>query len=468
MPIIDGFLMPHPPVIIPEVGRGRERDCQSTLDALDTIGRRIKELKPETIIVITPHGPVFSDGLAISSLDVLSGSLASFGSPEVSFTRENNTELVNSIVRKAGEEGIVVAKVDTEFAEEYGISTEVDHGALVPLYFVDQYYTAYKIVHITYGLLSRSQLYRFGMTLKEAVNQADENAVIIASGDLSHCLKDSGPYSFDPAGPEFDNEIINYIENGDFLGLLKMDSALVDNAKECGYRSLNILAGTLDGHTIIGKSLSYEGPFGVGYAVAEFTPNLEDSSEGLYTQIAAHRKHILHAIRSNEDPYVKLARETIEKYILEGQIQEVGDDLPEEMLKEIAGVFVSIKSEGGLRGCIGTIAPTTVSIAKEIVSNAIKASTEDPRFNPIEAHELDDLTISVDILRPAEKVESVDELDTEKYGVIVTSGYKRGLLLPNLDGVDTVKDQLDIVLRKAGIESTEAYEIQRFEVIRHK
>jgi len=176
----------------------------------------------------------------------------------------------------------------------------------------------------------------------------------------------------------------------------------------------------------------------------------------------------LYEIRSNEDPYVKLARKTIEKYVLEGEIQEIDEGLPEEMLKEISGVFVSIKSNGGLRGCIGTIAPTTTSIAKEIVANAIKASTEDPRFNPIEDYELDNLIISVDVLRPAEKVHSVDELDTEKYGVIVTSGYKRGLLLPNLDGVDTVKDQLDIVLRKAGIESTEPYEIERFEVIRHK
>jgi MEMO1 family protein len=135
---------------------------------------------------------------------------------------------------------------------------------------------------------------------------------------------------------------------------------------------------------------------------------------------------------------------------------------------EKAGVFVSLKKHGELRGCIGTILPTTNSIAQEIMQNAVSAGTGDPRFHPVEEHELEELQYSVDVLMSPESIEGAHQLDVKKYGVIVRSGYKSGLLLPNLEGVDTVEEQLDIVLQKAGISKGESYKMERFEVIRHK
>ena len=132
-----------------------------------------------------------------------------------------------------------------------------------------------------------------------------------------------------------------------------------------------------------------------------------------------------------------------------------------------AGVFVSIKEEGRLRGCIGTIQAVQESVAQEIIDNAVSASTRDPRFQPIEEDELDKLTISVDVLGDMEKISSPEELDVKRYGVVVTKGYKRGLLLPNLDGVDTVEEQLAIAKRKAGIKEQEEVSLERFEVVRH-
>ncbi|MBQ2641562.1 MAG: AMMECR1 domain-containing protein, partial [Lachnospiraceae bacterium] len=121
------------------------------------------------------------------------------------------------------------------------------------------------------------------------------------------------------------------------------------------------------------------------------------------------------------------------------------------------------------RGCIGTISPTCSCIAEEIARNAVSASTQDPRFPAIRPEELDDLEISVDVLGETEHISSLDELDVKRYGVIVTKGIRRGLLLPNLDGVDTVEDQIDIALRKAGLApDTEGYELERFEVVRHE
>lgn len=167
------------------------------------------------------------------------------------------------------------------------------------------------------------------------------------------------------------------------------------------------------------------------------------------------------------DAYADLARRTIEEYVRTGKLLAVPQGLPKEMYTERAGVFVSIKKEGNLRGCIGTIQPAYASIAQEVICNAVSASTRDPRFSPIAPEELDRLTISVDVLGAMEAIASTDLLDVKRYGVVVTNGNRRGLLLPNLDGVDTVEDQVAIAMQKAGIGYQEAVQLERFEVVRH-
>ncbi len=169
----------------------------------------------------------------------------------------------------------------------------------------------------------------------------------------------------------------------------------------------------------------------------------------------------------NKNPYVSLARRTIELYVREGKVLQIPDDTPDELLSTRAGAFVTLYKNGQLRGCIGTISPVRPSLAEEIIRNAISASTEDPRFPSVKPDELSELDISVDVLGEAEEIDSIDDLDPERYGVIVTSGYRRGLLLPNLEGIDSAEEQVSIALRKAGIYRGE-YTLERFEVIRHK
>ena len=163
---------------------------------------------------------------------------------------------------------------------------------------------------------------------------------------------------------------------------------------------------------------------------------------------------------------VELAGKTIEVYIKEKKIVEPPVELSGDMSGK-AGVFVSIKKHGELRGCIGTFAPVTENIAKEIIRNAIAASTEDPRFPPVTVDELPDLDISVDVLSAPEKVSSTGELDAKKYGVIVVAGGRRGLLLPDLEGVNTPEEQIAICRRKGGIGENEPVELYRFEVKRY-
>jgi len=166
-------------------------------------------------------------------------------------------------------------------------------------------------------------------------------------------------------------------------------------------------------------------------------------------------------------PIVELARKSAETYVREGKTITVPISLPSEMSGK-AGVFVSIKKHGELRGCIGTFMPSCDSIGTETIMNAISAATKDPRFQPVRAEELEDLTYSVDILSAPEKVKGLSELDPKKYGIIVISGQRRGLLLPDLEGVDTAEEQLRITRLKAGIAPHDEVEILRFEVKRYK
>ncbi len=165
-------------------------------------------------------------------------------------------------------------------------------------------------------------------------------------------------------------------------------------------------------------------------------------------------------------PLVNLARQTIETYVRTGAKIAPPAPLPPEM-QQRAGAFVSLHAHGNLRGCIGTIEPTQPNLACEVIHNAIMAATQDPRFPPVTAGELAALDISVDVLSPAEPVSSMDQLDPKVYGVIVHSGFRRGLLLPDLDGVDTAECQVDIARRKAGIHPSERVQLYRFRVNRY-
>jgi AmmeMemoRadiSam system protein A len=165
-------------------------------------------------------------------------------------------------------------------------------------------------------------------------------------------------------------------------------------------------------------------------------------------------------------PLVLLAKETIESYIKEGKVYEPSEPLGEQMQRQ-AGAFVSIKKRGQLRGCIGTIQPSEENLAQEVIRNAIAAATHDPRFPPIGPEELGELNISVDVLTPPEPVKSTEDLDPKRYGVIVECGWRRGLLLPDLEGVDTAEYQIEICRRKAGIGPDEPVTLYRFEVERY-
>ncbi|ADL08793.1 AmmeMemoRadiSam system protein A [Thermosediminibacter oceani] len=464
MGIVGCYLMPHPPIMVPEVGRDEARKVDKSIEAASEVGREIRDLKPDTLVLISPHGPVFQDAVCIYDFP-LKGSLASFGAPEVRLKFEPDEELKKEIIERAGRTGIPVVKSSSVRLSRYGMREELDHGAMVPLYFITQHAKDFKLLPLAFGMLPYEDLYAFGRVIRESADALGKNVVVVASGDLSHRLTPDAPAGFNPQGRAFDEKLVSILEGFDLEALYNLDPALVEKAGECGLRSIWIMLGALDGLSVNSRVLSYEGPFGVGYCVARFRP--EGKAESWVEKFYQKRSEKIKMRREKEDIYVKLARQSLETYVKTGRVMEVPEDLPREMLEQRAGVFVSIKKHGQLRGCIGTIMPTRRNIAEEIIKNAISAGCEDPRFFPVEPEELPELIYSVDVLTPPEPIDSPDKLDPKKYGVIVKRGNRTGLLLPDLEGIDTVEEQINIALRKAGIRPDESYELFRFEVIRH-
>lgn len=465
MSVVAAFAVPHPPLAVPGVGRGRERGIARTTSAYEEVARRVAELAPDTVVVSSPHAALYLDYFHISPGTGARGSFASFGDPADGSFVSYDSELVEGIGRRARAEGIPAGTRGERDAS-------LDWGVLVPLHFIERRYSDFRLVRMGLSGLSPLDHYRLGRIVRDEAERLGRRVVFVASGDLSHKLSEDGPYGFAPEGARFDELVCAALASGDFLALLTVDPSLAERAAECGLRSFQIMAGALDGTTVRSELLSYEGPFGVGYGVASFLPEGEpgaDEARRLEGAYLRWRQDEMRARRDAEDAYVRLARASLEQYVRTGRRIGLPAGLPGELLCGRAGAFVSITKNGRLRGCIGTIRPARGSLAEEIVENAVAAGCHDPRFPRVREGELDELAYDVDVLGDPEPVSGRGELDPARYGVIVSApDGRRGLLLPDLDGVDTVEGQLGIAARKGGIDlDEEGVTIERFEVVRH-
>ena len=450
--MLKGYLMPHPPLIVPGIGRGDE--VPATRLACEQIAAEIKELAPETLVIISPHSILYEDYFHIAPGERAQGDFANFRAGQIKFDLAYDSELATLIGDLAQKEGLPAGPQGEK-------QRELDHGVMAPLYFIQ----ASRIVRVSLSGLPLLEHYRLGRCVSTAAGRLGRRIVVVASGDMSHRLKEDGPYGFNPAGPEHDDLVCTCVRDADIPRLLSISPDLSEQAAECGLKSLVMLMGAFDGLQVKSRLLCYEGPFGVGYLTAAFSG--AEETQSLLPRLLAEKNVRSAQMRAQEDEYMRLARLNIEKYVRNGQYIRLSENLPPELLKLRAGVFVSIKKHGRLRGCIGTIAPTQKHIAAEILKNSVAAACQDPRFEPIQPEELAYLTYSVDVLAPSEPINGPEQLNVLRYGVIVTSGAKRGLLLPNLDGIDTVEQQIDIALQKAGIGPQESYTLERFEVVRH-
>ena len=461
MPMLGAILTPHPPVLLPEVGKGREREIVATGQAMAAAAEEAARWNPDVLIVASPHTVLYGDYFHIVPGSGAVGDMSAFGAPQVRIEATYDVPLRDEIVRRAQAAGLEAGTLGQR-------DPSLDHGVLIPLYFLRRAGINCPIVRLGLSGFSALDHYRLGRCAAEAADQLGRRALFVASGDLSHKLRADGPYGYAPEGPVFDEAATAAMASGDFLQFLTMDPSLCERAAECGLRSFQMMAGALDGLAVIPRLLSHEGTFGVGYAVALFPVTGRDDSRRFAAACEQAQRTRLEERRAKEDPWVRLARLALETYVRTGRpLERLPEDLPPELTGQAAGTFVSLHMDGRLRGCIGTISPTQENTAWEIVRNAVSACSRDPRFSPVRTDELDRLEYSVDVLGQPEAVDSPAQLDPRLYGVIVSCGHRRGLLLPDLDGVDTAEQQLDIARQKGGIRAGEPYKIERFKVVRH-
>ena len=421
---------PHPPVLVPQVGRGREEEARQSAEAMTKLGRVLGEEIPSLLLVLSPHAP-FAGGITISVAESYGGDFSMFGAPTPQFSFPG-----------APDRGLRLAEdLSPRFPAVVSRKRKVllDHGALVPLSFISAGEGRKQpgIILANPIGLSPSAAFELGSYLAALAD--GEQWGLVASGDLSHRVTREAPAGFSPGGARFDNLVVEALRKNDPSGLLRLDAGEIEEAGECGLRSALVFLGLARKRNI--RFLSYEAPFGVGYAVAYAT---------------------LHAAPD-------LARKVLETFFTEGEGRAREEaarlsDLPE--MAERAGCFVTLKKKGDLRGCIGTILPRKAGLAEEIAENSLSAAFEDPRFPPVEQRELEDISISVDILSVPEAVADTTLLDPKKFGVIVEKSGARGVLLPDLEGVDTVEAQLSIAARKAGISDWRTASVRKFSVRR--
>ncbi len=416
---------------------------------------------PDTVVLISPHTEMYADYFHIPSQARAAGDLSQFGAPDVKVDVCCDREYVDALSSRAYRQNLPAGPLGAK-------NTRLDHASVIPLAFLTAEYDDFKLVRVGLSGLGPLEHYRLGQLIAGVSEALGRKTLIIASGDLSHRLKSDGPYGYAEEGLLFDKAVTESLRGGDFLKLLQIDPDFAQAAGECGLRAFQVMAGALDKKRVRSDLMSYEGPFGVGYAVAFFDAPEDDGARDIGRQYEEAQREKTQAARKEEDPFVRLARHALESYVRNKTMPKMPGELPDVLTKERAGAFVSLKKHGMLRGCIGTVGPTEKSLAQEIMRNAVSAGTADPRFDPVRQDELDALIYSVDVLKAPERIASACELDVKRYGVIVESGGRRGLLLPDLEGVDTPEQQIEIAKQKAGIGPNEKTALYRFEVVRHK
>jgi AmmeMemoRadiSam system protein A len=464
-------ISPHPPVIVPEVGRGREAETARTIEALRQVAGELNEQQPETVLIISPHGPIRPDAMGISTAPRAIGGFLQWGAPGVSFTFDNDPEAVSLLQEEASAAGLPLTAV-----EDWGLN--LDWGCTVPLYYLRSGMRGACLVPMAISFLSPQAHYVLGKAVGRALTRLGRTVAIICSADLSHALIPGAPNDYDPAGHQFDERYRRAVEEWDVDWMLHVDSSFRHHAAEDAVPQTSLLMGALSDLEVHPRVLSYEGPFGVGYLVAAIDvlgpreasgaePAAAGAAPAYRTGRPAHPTGLPAGPETAQPvhPYVALAREAVEGHVRYRQVVEPFDLTPE--MRRRAAAFVSIKKLGDLRGCIGTVEPAYVDLAHEIIQNAIAAATRDPRFEPVVESELPHLTYSVDILTPPERIDGPEALDPRRYGVIVQSGRRRGLLLPDLPGVDSVEEQVAIARAKGGILPGELADLYRFQVERY-
>lgn len=446
-------LMPHPPVVIPAVGGRRGHAAAKTMRAMSDCARRVAAVRPDAVVLVSPHSPRRPDAFGLWSGPTIDGSLARFGAPDTAVSFPADKSLCRAVADFAHARRLHTWQIRED---------ELDHGATVPLWYLAEAGWSGPTVVLSLNYPGEGGLEELGRAVAEAARASDRRVAFVASGDMSHRLKPGAPAGFHPRAGEFDRQFIETLRRADYRGLKAIDPDLQELAAEDAVDSTLVAAAAVDWNSRGHEVLSYEGPFGVGYGVAVLFDATADGQPAASDGAEASPR------RAGGESLPAIARESV-------RLALCGDNSPppapaNAWQSQRCGVFVTIRDRAGrLRGCIGTLTPKYGNIVEETWRMAREAALRDARFAPVMPAEFPSLRFEVSVLHPLEDIGSPAELDPRRYGVVVgTEDGRRGTLLPAIPDVHTVEEQIDIARRKGRIEPWEPVKLQRFTVDKFK
>jgi len=461
MAILRAYALPHPIMAIPAVGRGKEKQMPRTLAAFDIVAQDIAGLRPDTIIFLTPHNVVYDNYFHISPGDKGKGDCKRFGTKHVRLTLKYDPNFAAATAYAAGKYGVSAKTLGERNAP-------LDHGVMVPLWYINRRYSKFKTMRVSQANLDAEAHYKMGQCLCDAALKIGRRTVVVASGNLSRKIEEKKQSGYVQEALEYDKEMAHIFATGTFQRLFSIPFSQREVADECGYSIFMMMAGCLDRKHVKADLLSYENPFGEGYAVASFDPGSYAENRDFLNKSEKIQRRLVVKARALENSYCTLARRALEYTVLHGLAMPIPVRLPREMLTTRAGAFVSIYMNGRLRGAAGTLDPSTENVATEIAKNAVIAGQSDKRFVPITEKDLSGLVYKVDVIGRPEKILESHQLDTRRYGLIVTNGDKWGAVLPNQRSIKTGDEQILEAKNRAGIDTDAPAMLERFEVYRHE
>jgi AmmeMemoRadiSam system protein A len=445
--VLCAVLMAHAPILIPEVGGKRGGAAQASSQAMREAAACVVSFRPETLVLISPHSPRQRGAFGLWGGKSLHGSFAQFGASGARVNFSNDKPLGEAIVSSAKDRNLATWMIPDQ---------DLDHGALVPLWFLAEAGWSGPTIVLSLGYPKDGGLVELGEAIAAAAQATPRRIALVASGDMSHRLKPNAPCGFHPQAQQFDETFIRLLREGDYHEIGNIDPELRDFAAEDAVDSTLVALAAVNWRTAGHKVLHYEGPFGVGYGIA-----------------------ILFAeeTKSDDPPSAPLNNTSREGLILPGLARqsvlamlrrhpEIPPAAAGPYLSRSRGVFVTIRDrKGRLRGCAGTFLPACANVVLETWRSARLSAFEDPRFPQVTADELSNLCFEVSVLHSMEKIASIDELDPAQYGVVVsTRDGRRALLLPAIAEIKTGAQQVSLARRKGGIGAEERVMLQRFQV----
>ncbi len=444
--VVCAVLMPHAPILIPKIGGNRTGAVAASVRAMREAAACVMCHHPDSIVVISPHAPRQPESFGIWADNPLQGSFAQFNAPQIAISLSLDLSLSQAVAAEAGRRNLATWEIHRRL---------LDHGALVPFWFLAEAGWAGPVVVLSLNYPNAGGLIALGESIAAAAGLSCRIA-LVASGDMSHRLTPDAPCGFHPQARRFDETLIQLVRAGEYRQIEAIAPKLRECAAEDAVDSTLVAAAAVNWQTAGHRVLNYEGPFGVGYGVAILFAQINSIFES--SQVSSR------LILKGRNSLPGVARRSVMAALRGGSETAPAPD--DGSLSVSSGVFVTIRHRNGrLRGCVGTITPACSDLLAETWRSARLAAFKDNRFAPITESEMDQLRFEVNVLHPSEKIASVTDLDPACYGVIVTAADgRRGLLLPGIEEITLPEQQLRLAREKGWIDADEPVTLERFQV----